>query len=175
MTPDRLLISSGPEGEEFPRPLNLDYQHPHAITFCVLDGGAKTVVLVNHYRPHMYIYNGLKKCDPDAGRAEWTQMLETYQTKVVGGTLTRATLKEFHRLSQENNGFPRYAVTSGRLWLNLNLSGQPLFSVMAFWNPGLDRPDGPAAQVVRALKVKGPIYLVSSEKAVGVWQSLPNK
>jgi putative transposase len=85
---------------------------------------------------------------------------------VVRGILTRATLKEFHRLSQENNGFPRYAVTSGRVWLNLNHSGQPLFSVMAVWNPGLDRPDGPAAQVVRALKVKMPIYLVSHRKYI---------
>jgi hypothetical protein len=173
MTPDRVLISTAPEGQNLPRPLELDPQHPHAITFCVLEGGVKPVVIINRDRPHMYVYNGLKKCAPDASPSEWKRTLEHYQSEVVLGTLTRAVLENFHRLSQANNGFPRYAVTSGRLWRHLNIPGQPLFSIMAFWNHGFDRPDGPALEVVQALKVKGPIYLVSSEKTTGAWHLLP--
>jgi len=100
---------------------------------------------------------------------------EDYQAEVVLGTLTRAVLENFQRLSQENNGFPRYAVTSGRLWRHLNIPGQPVFSIMPFWKHGFDRPDGPALEVVQALKVEGPIYLVSSEKTRGAWHSLPAK
>lgn len=175
MTPDRLLISSGSEGQNFLRPLELDFQHPHAITFCVLDGGAKPVVIISRNRPHMYLYNGLKKCDLSVTPARWTQTLDDYDAEVVSGRLTREVLENFQRLSQANNGFPRYAITSGRLWRHLKIAGQPTFSVMAFWNHGLDQPDGAALEVVKALKVKGPVYLVSSEKPHGAWQSIPVK
>jgi hypothetical protein len=49
----------------------------------------------------------------------------------------------------------------------LKIPGRPFFSVMALWNHGFDQPDGPALEVVQALKVKGPVYLVSSGKTHG--------
>lgn len=175
MTPDRTLLISGPDGQNLAQPLEIDPSHPHAITFCVLEGGAKPVVVINRDRPHMYIYNGLKKCDPEASPTEWKRMLEAYQTEVVLGSLTRAALENFQRISRENNGFPRYAITSGRLWRHLKIARQPTFSVMAFWNHGLDQPDGPALEVIQALKVEGLVYLVSSEKTHGAWHDLTSQ
>lgn len=174
MTPDRTLLTIGPNGQNLAQPLEIDPSHPHAITFCVLEGRAHPVVLISRGRPHMFVYNGLKKCDPSATPKEWKKTLEDYQVEVVLGSLTRAVLENFQRISQENNGFPRYAVTSGRLWRHLKVEGQPTFSVMAFWNHGLDQPDGPVLEVVKALKVKGPVYLVSSEKTHGAWHDLPS-
>lgn len=173
MTPDRTIITTGPNGQDLPQPLEIDSGHPCAITFCVLEGGEKPVVIINRHRPHMFVYNGLKACAPDATPEQWKQTLEDYQAEVVQGILTRAVLENFHRLSQASNGFPRYTVTSGRLWRHLKIQGQPMFSIMAFWNHGLDRPDGPALEVVQALKVKGAVYLVSSEKTSGAWHTLP--
>lgn len=150
-------------------------QHPHAITFCVLEGGAAPVVLISRDRPHLHVYHGLKKCEPEASRTKWKEALEDYQTQVVRGRLSRAGLENFHRLTQASNGFPRYELPSGRLWRHLKVAGQPMFSVMTFWNHGMDEPAGPAVWVSQALKVKGPIYLVSSEKTGGAWHTLEQK
>lgn len=170
MTPDWLVLISGPDGQPFAQPLDLRPEHPHAITFCLLEGeeGTQPVVVISHDRPHLFVYNGLKACDLSAKPAHWKQTLKDYQARVVSGKLTRGVLQRFQRL----HGFPRYAVTSGRLWRHLKMPGHPKCSVMALWNHGLDQPDGPALEVVRALKVEGPAYLVSSEKTHGAWHDL---
>jgi hypothetical protein len=175
MTPDRTLLTIGPNGQNLAQPLEIDPSHPHAITFCVLEGAAGTepVVVINHWRPHMYVYNGLNACDPGATPTQWKRHLEEYQAQVVSGELTREVLERFQQVHRDHHGFPRYAVTSGRLWRHLKIEGQPTFSVMAFWNHGLDQPEGPALEVVKALKVEGPVYLVSSEKTHGAWHDLP--
>jgi hypothetical protein len=175
MTPDRLILTTDPNGKPFAQPLELRPSHPYAITFCLLGGkdGTEPVVVISRSRPHLFVYNGLKACDPSAKPAQWKRTLEDYQAQVVSGRLTREVLETFQRISRENHGFPRYAVTSGRLWRHLKLEGQAALSVMAFWNPGLDQPGGPAPEVVKALKVVGPVYLVSSEKTQGAWHDLP--
>jgi hypothetical protein len=174
MTPDRTLLTIRPDGQKLPQPLEIDPGHPKAITFCLLEAteGAEPVVVISHWLPHKSVYNGLKACDPAGTPTQWKLELEEYQAQVVSGELTREVLERFQQVYRENHGFPRYAVTSGRLWRHLELEGQAVFSVMAFWNHGLDQPDGPALKVVKALKVAGPVYLVSSEKTQGAWHDL---
>lgn len=133
MSPDRTLLSRLPDGTVFDPPLDLRFTHPHAITFCVLDGGPRPVVVISRSRPHMFIYNALKKCDPTSPPAVWKKVIADYGCEIVRGRLTRSVVEQFHRNCAENHGFPRYAVISGRLWRCLRVSGKAAFSVMIFW------------------------------------------
>jgi hypothetical protein len=46
-------------------------------------------------RPRLFVYNGLKKCDPNAAPEQWRKALKSYQVEVLLGSLTRAVLENF--------------------------------------------------------------------------------
>ncbi len=161
------ILPSGPDGVKFEKPWKLDYTHPCAVTFCVLEEGKSRCVLVHHSRPHLYVYNALKKCDPAADVTSWKIALAAYGVEKVAGRLTPGMLAHFRELSESSHGFPRYVVRSGRVWRGLKALGGGRFHVMTLWTPGAVS-DGTPALVVKALKMRGPVFLGEAGKE-GCW------
>lgn len=173
MNPDRTLLHHLPYGIVLDPPLDLRFTHPHAITFCVLDGGPRPVVVMSRNRPHMFIYNALKKCDPTSPQAAWKTVLSDYGCEIVRGRLTRSVVTQFQHRSTKNHGFPRYAVISGRLWRSLRVSGMAPFSVITFWNPGQTANKTAAYEVICALRLRGRLFLISPSKRAQVTRISP--
>lgn len=170
MNPDRTLLSRLPDGTVFDPPLDLRFTHPQAITFCVLDGGPRPVVIISRRRPHMFVYNALKKCDPNDSISVWKKVIADYGCEIVRGRLTRSVVQEFHRNCAENHGFPRYAVISGRLWRRLRVPGMTPFSAMNFWNRNRDACKEAASEIIHALDLRGQVFLIATAKTTLVIQ-----
>ena len=169
--PDKTTLLTDPKGVKFETPWKLDFAHPHAITFCVLVDGEQRCLLVHHTRPHLYIYNALKACDPSGTLESWKKTFSDYGVEKAGGRLTRGMIEEFQRVSRKSNGFPRYKITSGRLWHGLKGPRGGRFHVMMMWDKKLAVPDGPPTWVAKMLKARGRVFLGASGKQ-GEWVAL---
>lgn len=171
-SPDRIDLPCGPDGTAFDQPWMLDFEHQLAITFCILEGGSAPVVLINRQRPHMFIYNALQRCEPDAGMEQWKKVLSGYGVEKMSGRLTRQVIENFQEAAERCHGFPRYEVTSGRIWKGLREPGGETFHVMVFWNKGAAKADGAPAVIAKALRFRGPTYLAEAGESEGQWSTL---
>lgn len=169
--PDKAILLTNSQGVAFEIPWTLAFSHPHAITFCILEDGEKRCLLIHRHRPHLYIYNALKKCVPTESPDSWKNVLSEYGVEKAGGRLTRGMIELFQKISRQSHGFPRYKVTSGRLWHGLKEPKGGTFHVMMMWDKTLAIPDGPAAWVAKQLRARGPVFLGASGKP-GAWHNL---
>lgn len=169
--PDKTTLWTDPKGAKWEKPWKLDFAHPHAITFCVLGNGENQCLLIHHTRPHLYIYNALKACDPSGSVTSWKQCFADYGVEQAGGRLTRGMIEEFQKTSRSSNGFPRYKVPSGRLWQGLKGPNRNTFHVMMMWDKSLATTDGLPAWVAKKLRARGSVFLGAAGKP-GEWVTL---
>lgn len=169
--PDKTILLTDPKGVKFETPWVLSHAHPHAITFCVLAEGEKQCLLVHHTSPHYHIYHALQACDPQGTMDSWMKCFADYGVEKAGGRLTRGMIEEFQRVSRKSNGFPRYKITSGRLWHGLKGPKGGRFHVMMMWDKRLAVPEGPPAWVAKMLRARGSVFLGASGKP-GEWVAL---
>jgi hypothetical protein len=171
--PDKVLLPSCPNGTAWDIPWKLDYAHPHAITFCILEEGDHRCLLIHHTRPHLYIYNALKACDPNHSTASWKECFAEYGVQKVCGRLTAGMIATFQKISRLSHGFPRYRVTSGRLWRKLKAPQGGHFHVMMFWDAAKADPAAAPSWIAEKMRLRGPVYL-GAPGMEAAWHTLPH-